>query len=99
MSFEIEIKENHDSGGYFWIRPVKIEHVSKITWDNVEELNEEISIEEGDVDCFLAYFFYKYFDGELFYNKNRFEGEEYIKGFQWYLTFNFFTYETIGYSV
>ena len=94
MSFEIEIKEGHDSGGYFWIRPVRIEHVSKITWDEVERLAEEISIEEGDVDCFLAYFFYKHFDNEMYYNKHRFE-MGYITEFQWYLTFNFFTYDAM----
>lgn len=96
MKFEIEIKEGHDSSSYFWFRPVKVRLEEKVTDDDVTELDEEFSIEEGDVECFLAYFFYKHFDNELIYNKRRYEeGMGFIAGFEWYLTYNFFTYESI----
>ena len=93
--YEIEIKEGHDCSSYFWIRPVRVEPKDKITWDDVEEMEEEISIEESDVECFLAYFFYKHFDKELLYNKNRWEWseDEFITHFEWWLTDNFYTYE------
>ena len=93
--FEIEIKEGHDCSSYFWIRPVRVEPKDKITWKDVEEMEEEISIEESDVECFLAYFFYKHFDKELLYNKNRYEWseDEFITHFEWWLTDNFYTYE------
>lgn len=95
--FEIEIKEGHDCSSYFWIRPVRVEAKGKILWDKTAYMGEEISIEESDVDCFLAYFFYKFFDKELLYNKNRWdecEGE-FITDFEWWLTDNFYTYETM----
>ncbi len=96
MKFEIQIKEGHDYSSYFWFRPVKVKLAEKVTEDNVTELDEEFSIEEGDVECFLAHFFYKHFDNELVYNKRRYEyGLGFIEGFEWYLTYNFFTYEGI----
>lgn len=97
MKFEIEIKEGHDYSSYFWIRPVTIKLGEKIRYyDNVTELDEVISIEEGDVECFLRYFFYNHFDNELIFNKRRYEdGLGYIDGFEWYLTYNFYTYERI----
>lgn len=96
MKFEIEIKEGHDYSSYFWFRPVTVKLVEKIRDEDVTELDEEFSIEEGDVECFLAHFFYKHFDKELIYNKQRYEdGLGFIEGFEWYLTYNFFTYERI----
>lgn len=95
VSFQIEIIEGHDPSSYFWFRPVQILRPDQITWDEVRELPDEFSIEEGDVACFLSYFFHKYFDRDLLYNKNRYESGEFIdRGFEWYLTHNFYTYET-----
>lgn len=97
MSFQIEIKEGHDPSSCFWFRPVKIRNADIVRWEEVEELDDGFSIEEGDVDCFLAYFFCKYFDEELPYNENRYEDGGYAyTGFEWYLTHNFFTYETMN---
>lgn len=57
---------------------------------------EMFSIEEGDVDCFLSYFLYKYFDENLIYNKTRYEYYMgYISGFEWYLTDNFYAYDSL----
>lgn len=96
MGYQIEIKEGHDTSSYFWFRPAIVNNLEKITYEDVELLGEEISIEEGYIECFLAYFLYKYFDEELFINKHRYEyGVEdgYIQRFEWYLTHNFYTYE------
>ena len=68
MAFEIEIIEGHDPSSYFWFRPVIVHNTEKVTWKATEELKEEFSVEEGDVDCFLSYFLFKYFDSELVYN-------------------------------
>ena len=46
MSFRIEIKEGHDHSSYFWFRPVIITEGKDYWEDNVNELEEEISIEE-----------------------------------------------------
>lgn len=49
------------------------------------------------VDCFLSYFLYKYFDANLTYNKRRYEDDlGYISGFEWYLTYNFYTYDVLN---
>lgn len=95
MKFEIEIKEGHDYSSYFWFRPVMVPLREKIRDDDVTELDEEFSIEEEDVDCFLAHFFYKHFDSELAYNKNRYDEFGFISGFVWNLTYNFFTFDGI----
>ena len=95
---KIEIIEGHDSSSYFWIRPVKIETEGLIRWEDVIEYEEEISIEEGDVECFLAYFFYKYYDSKLTYNIRRDMGEgieDENNIFEWYLEHNFYTYESM----
>lgn len=95
--FEISIIEGHAPSSYFWFQPVCVNNKDRIILnDDVEELGEEFSIEEGDIDCFLSYFFYKYFDKENIYNKNRYEyGIGYIRDFEWYLTHNFFTYQAL----
>lgn len=106
MSFEIEIIEGHDPSSYFWFYPVKVKKEKRICFIDIEKLRDEISIEETDVDCFLAHFLLKYFDKTLPVNQERVdcysdEGEydedevEYLEGFEWYLEHNFFTYDSI----
>lgn len=96
MEFQIEIIEGHDPSSYFWFRPVILKESGKILWDEVVELEEEFSIEEGDVECFLSYFLEKYFDNNLTYNMRRYEHYiGYIDGFEWHLTHNFYTYNTL----
>lgn len=100
----IEIIKGHDSSSYFWIMPAKIIDINKNTDDiyNVDELREyEISIEEENVRAYLYYFFDKFFDGNLLENKLRVDDEEVDisdeinSGFEWYLTYNFYTFENI----
>ncbi|TCL60578.1 hypothetical protein EDD76_102276 [Kineothrix alysoides] len=96
---EIEIIEGHDGSSYFWIKPVRIETTESIKWEDVREYDEEISIEEGDVECFLAYFFLKYYDSKLTYNYRRnleYGDEAENNQFEWYLEHNFYTYETMN---
>jgi len=101
---EIEIVDGHDCSSYFWIKPVKVIDFSDTNGiDNIAEMeNAEISIEEDDVDQYLTPFLYKYYDDELEANKKRVDyhsdedGQiEYISGFEWYLTHNFYTYSSI----
>lgn len=97
MGFQIEIVEGHDTSSYFWFRPVILKESGKILWDEIVESDEEFSIEEGDIECFLSYFLYKYFDENLSYNKRRYdECFGYIRGFEWYLTDNFYTYDRLN---
>lgn len=95
--FEIKIIEGSDSTSYFLFEPVYVNLKKKIILDDdVEGLGEMFSVEESDVYCFLSYFFDKYFDEKNVYNKNRYEyGIGYIKGFEWHLTHNFFTYQSL----
>lgn len=104
---EIGIVDGHDSSSYFWIMPVRVYDYSDThNWDNVAEFKHvEISIEEDDVAQYLTPFLYKYYDDELEANKNRIDyhwedenGIEqcnYVSGFEWYLTHNFYTYESV----
>lgn len=96
MEFQIEIIEGHDPSSYFWFRPVILKESGKILWDEVVELEEEFSIEEGNVECFLSYFLEKYFDKNLTYNKRRYDYYfGYIDNFEWHLTHNFYTYSAV----
>lgn len=90
---EIKIVDGHDASSYFWIMPVRIVDLSDTNdMDAVAEMRSiEISIEENDVNQYLTPFLYKYFDEELEANKHRSNAN----GFEWYLTYNFFTYESI----
>ena len=66
----------------------------------------EISIEEDDVNQYLTPFLYKYFNDELEANKRRVleywidddnnEQATFVSGFAWYLTDNFYTFDSIN---
>ena len=97
MERKIEIIEGYADSSCFNFRPVLLNEAGKILWDEVLELEEEFSIEEGDIECFLWYFLRKYFDENLTYNKMRFDRDlgVYISSFEWYLTHNFYTYDML----
>ena len=104
---EIGIVDGHNSSSYFWIMPVRVvDWTNTDEIDNVAEMRSvEISIEESDVDQYLTPFLYKYFDPELEANKKRVDywgidedGNErpvYHTGFEWYLTHNFYSFDTM----
>ena len=94
MVTEIEIVEGHNSSDYFWIRPFLFTG-TKESFD-MTALPDEISIQEDIVSGFLEYFFRKYYDNSLWYNPAVEPDHEYEDDFQWYLTYNFYTYETIN---
>ncbi len=90
---EIGIVDGHDGSSYFWIMPVRVIDYSDTDYmENVTEMrSSEISIEEDDVNQYLTPFLYKHFDEELEANKKRCGA----KGFEWYLTYNFFTFDCV----
>jgi len=95
----IEIIDGHDGGGMFWFKPCNVDltdNKGKIDYyDQVNGAEDEISIDEIVFDDYLAYFFLQEFDEELAPNKIRYDGEDRIEGFGWYLEHNFYTYEQI----
>lgn len=104
---EISIVDGHDSSSYFWIMPVRVIDDSDTNEiDNVAEMKSaEISIEEDDVAQYLTPFLYRYYDDDLEANKQRFKGycvdddgneqPDAVCSFEWYLTHNFFTFDSI----
>ncbi len=104
---EIGIVDGHNCSSYFWIMPVRvIDLVNTHDWDNVAEMRDaEISIELDDVAQYLEPFLLKHFDEELEANKKRVcetwtddDGTEqisYYEGFEWYLTHNFYTFDSM----
>ncbi len=104
---EIGIVDGHDSSSYFWIMPVRvIDYSNTNVIDNVARMkSSEISIEEDDVAQYLTPFLYKHYDDDLEANKQRIEdrwidedGNEQtnaVRGFEWNLTHNFFTFDSI----
>lgn len=105
---EIGIVDGHDGSSYFWIMPVRVVDDSDTnSLDSIAKMRSiEISIEEDDIAQYLTPFLYKHFDEELEANKKRVEyrwidddGKEqfvYVRGFEWYLTHNFFTFDAIS---
>ena len=105
---EIRIIDGHVGMSYFHIHPVRIIDISNTeNWDNIANMvNVQIAIEEDDVAQYLQPFIVKYFDDELEANRNRIlsrwtddDGKEQIsrvEGFEWYMTYNFFTHESIA---
>ena len=90
---QVEIIEGHDSSSYFWIMPVRqAEQSREAPWGVIEYRAEEISIEELDVNDYLRDYLEKYFDPDFPYTC-RFEDSE--PGFEWYLEYNLYTYETM----
>ena len=90
---QVEIIEGHDSGGYFWIMPVRqTEQREKAPWGVMEYRAEEISIEELDVNDYLRDYLDKYFDSDFPYTCR---SEDSGRGFEWYLEYNLYTYETM----
>lgn len=104
---EIGIVDGHDNSSYFWILPVRIiDYSDTDEINNVSEMRSaEISIEEDDVGQYLTPFLYRYYDDDLEANKRRIEdcwiddnGNKHmntVHGFEWYLTHNFFTFDSI----
>ena len=102
MEKMFEITKGHDPGACFWIQPVRVHSKECFGWDAVEECpEEEISLNEEDVFSFLQYFFRKYFNEYLIYNREREDnsidstaGDTLAACFEWYLTHNFYDYHT-----
>lgn len=104
---EIEIVDGYESSSYFHIKPVRIIDYSDTNeHDNISKMSAaEISIEEDDIAQYLTPFLYKYFDDELEANKRRIDycytdddgnkHESYVSGFEWYLTDNYFTFNSM----
>ena len=99
QKFEIEIKEGTDPSSYFFFNPVRHKgtDTSIVEDEDFNYSDDVFCIEESDIECFLWYFFKKYFDPDLIYNKNRSEvlQDGYENAFEWYLTNNYFTYDKI----
>lgn len=87
---EIKIVDGHNRLSYFWIMPARIiDYTDTDDPDSVSEMNSvEISIEEDDVNQYLKPFLYKYFDNKL-------EANKHITNFEWHLTNNFYTFDSI----
>lgn len=106
MKREIEIIDGSEESSYFSIMPVRILNFENTGFSlNVDEMHGVmISIEEEDVFWYLTPFLKKHFDNELEANRKRVEcwrkenGKEvpyYLSDFEWYLTYNFYTFEAI----
>ena len=99
----IEVEEWHNYGDSFWLLPVRVKDVSKncAYSDNLDCMeDEEISISESSFEDFLYPVFKKHFDKDLSENRQRWESysseeRKYVKGFEWYLTNNFYTYDSM----
>ena len=95
---DIKIVDGHDGSSYFWVLPVRVlDYDDTNEIDNVAELESiEISIEEMDVTKYLLPFLLEHYDGQLEANKKRvYERWEDYSDFEWYLTYNFYTHDSI----
>ena len=105
---EIGIIDGPHCYSCFWIMPVRVIDFSDTNGkDNVAEMDRvEITIEEDDVNQYLTPFLDKYLDDELEANKKRVDYHQsdeeyttYISGFEWYQTYNFYTFDAINHMI
>lgn len=104
---ELEIVDGHAGSSYFWIMPARILDYSDTAGpDNVAEMSSvEISVGEDEVSQYLVPFLSRYFDDTLEANRKRVlehwtdaDGKpqtDYVRGFEWNLTHNFYTFDAI----
>ena len=104
---EIRIIDGPIGLSYFNIMPARIiDKTNSYYSENIAKmLSNQISIEEDDIAQYLLPFIEKFFDDELEANKNRKEycwtddnGQEhatYVEGFEWYVTHNYFSFDSI----
>ena len=100
---EIRIVDGHDGSSFFWIMPVRvIDYSDTNNLDSVAEMaSVEVSIEEDDVYRYLTPFLNQYFDDDLKANRMRVDSYwadddvSYVSGFEWNLTHNFFTFDSM----
>lgn len=90
---QIIIAEGHMTGGYFEINPLnRVEISEKHPFGADNYYKESIDIDFLDIEDYLYYFLTEYFDYNYDYGKMRLEHSE---GFEPYLEFNLYTYETM----
>lgn len=89
---QIEIFEGHNIYSYFWFRPVIVDVENKL--EPVKDIDDQFSVEEIVVECFMYPFLNKYFDEELYCNKYGFGCRD-EHGFAWNLISNFYTYKDL----
>lgn len=87
---EIKIVDGQSRSACFVILPARIiDYTDTDAFDSVSELNSvEISIYEDDVYQYLKSFLFKYFDNTL-------EANKHIKSFEWNLTNNYYTFDSL----
>lgn len=102
-----EIVDDYYGSSYFHIMPVRVvDYENTCESDNLSKMTGiVISIEEDYISDHLYPFLSKHFDNELDANKNRIEYEwtdengvshkRRVEDFEWYLTYNFFTFDSI----
>ncbi len=102
-----EIPLADDRSMLFSIMPVRVIDDSDTNdFDNVSEMSGiAVSLDDTDAYIYLSPFLDKYFDADLEANKKRLDyysedddGNEtpvYLQNFEWYLTHNFFTFDSV----
>ena len=96
-TYEIPIKEGHDSSSYFWIVPVIVKNEEELLLRQETFLDDEISIEEDYVFSYLAPFLKRHFDENHWCNiaRDRVQyGETVRYGFEWHDD-NFYYYDRL----
>lgn len=98
----LRIEEGHNCGACFWIMPVKIFHESdkiekgdEVLCGVLEHRNEEVSIDEDIVECFLYHFLKKHYDKDMSVTYRNHDSMDFHENFEWNLEHNVYTYDAI----
>lgn len=99
---DLRIEEGHNGGACFWIMPVKIfreadkiEKGDEVCFGVLEHRNEEVSIDEDIVECFLYHFLKKHYDKDLSVAYRNHASMDFHEKFEWNLEYNVYTYDAI----
>ncbi len=94
------IKDGHDMTNYYYIRPVRVSNSPTVYYNDVEELDDEISVMAEYLEEYALPILKKYFHPDLSCNARRISFDDdpkgrMLKGFAFHLNHNFFEADQI----
>ncbi len=91
---ELEVIKGHNPDDYVWIRPIII----NLKEDTITLIRDEISIQTDSAEAFFGYFFEKYYNNNICFNRHfvPIRGSSNDKGrFDWWFCSHIFPYHNV----
>ncbi len=95
------IKDGHDITNYYYIRPARVSLSSTIYYNDVAEMDDEVSVMAEYFEEYALPILREHFDPHLIYNEKRISYDDdpdgrLLKGFSFFLNYNFFLFDQVS---